>query len=125
VEHYHVKTDGCTASEDYGVNGVPHVLLVDTTGKIVFIGHPASRNLEEDINSLLKGETLTGEGTQASSNEESKSGGTPQDEGQVEKAKADFIRDSKAYMADNGDECKKLARGFVVLVDESSYDVKT
>lgn len=125
MEHYHVKTDGCTASEDYGVNGVPHVLLVDTTGKIVFIGHPASRNLEEDINSLLKGETLTGEGTQASSNEESKSVGTPQDEGQVEKAKADFIRDSKAYMADNGDECKKLARGFVVLVDESSYDVKT
>ena len=70
VEHYHVKTEGCTASKDYGVNGVPHVLLVDTTGKIVFIGHPASRNLEEDINALLKGETLTGEGTKASSTEE-------------------------------------------------------
>jgi hypothetical protein len=28
-------------------------------------------------------------------------------------------------MADNGDECGKLGRGFIVLVDESSYDVKT
>jgi len=28
-------------------------------------------------------------------------------------------------MAENNDECKKLARGFVVLVDESSYNVKT
>lgn len=43
VEHYHVRTAGCTADKEYGVNGVPHVLLVDTKGKIVFMGHPASR----------------------------------------------------------------------------------
>lgn len=43
VEHYHVRTAGCTADKDYGVQGVPHVLLVDTHGKIVFMGHPASR----------------------------------------------------------------------------------
>jgi len=66
VEHYHVRTPGCTADKDYGVNGVPHVLLVDTKGKIVFMGHPASRDLEKDIDALLKGETLSGEGTQAS-----------------------------------------------------------
>jgi hypothetical protein len=41
-------------------------LLVDTNGKIVFVGHPASRDLEKDIDALLKGETLTGEGTAAS-----------------------------------------------------------
>jgi hypothetical protein len=63
VEHYHVRTAGCTADKDYGVQGVPHVLLVDTKGKIVFVGHPASRKLEEDIDKLLKGETLSGEGT--------------------------------------------------------------
>jgi thiol-disulfide isomerase/thioredoxin len=63
VEHYHVRTAGCTADKDYGVNGVPHVLLVDTKGKIVFVGHPASRDLEKDIDALLKGETLSGEGT--------------------------------------------------------------
>ena len=79
VEHYHVRTPGCSADKDYGVNGVPHVLLVDTTGKIVFIGHPASRNLEEDINKLLNGESLTVEGTQSSSNEESKTEDASQD----------------------------------------------
>jgi len=34
--------------------------LIDTHGKIVFIGHPASRKLEEDIETLLKGEPLKG-----------------------------------------------------------------
>ena len=28
-------------------------------------------------------------------------------------------------MTENSDECKKLVRGFVVLVDESTYDVKS
>lgn len=46
VEHYHVRTAGCTADKDYGVQGVPHVLLIDTKGKIVFMGHPASRKIE-------------------------------------------------------------------------------
>lgn len=49
VEHYHVSNGKCTAAEDYGAEGVPHVLLVDTNGTIVFIGHPASRKLEADI----------------------------------------------------------------------------
>jgi len=53
---------------------VPHVLLVDTHGKIVFVGHPASRKLEEDIDTLLKGEKITGAGT-------SKGGGDDEDEG--------------------------------------------
>jgi hypothetical protein len=34
-------------------------LLVDTEGKIVFVGHPSERDLEADINTLLKGEQLT------------------------------------------------------------------
>ena len=80
VEHYHVRTAGCTADKDYGVNGVPHVVLVDTTGKIVYVGHPASRNLEEDINTLLKGESITGDGTQGSGSEEAQSETTNQDE---------------------------------------------
>ena len=63
VEHYHVRTAGCTADKDFGVNGVPHVLLIDTKGKIVYVGHPSSRDLEVDINTLLKGEEITGAGT--------------------------------------------------------------
>lgn len=47
-----------TASEDYAVKGVPHVVLIDTNGMIAFIGHPAERKLEADIETLLKGEKL-------------------------------------------------------------------
>lgn len=44
VEHFH--KGGSTADDDYGVSGVPHVILIDTQGKIAFAGHPAQRNLE-------------------------------------------------------------------------------
>jgi len=61
VEHYFRA--GSDASDVYGVRGVPHVMLIDTQGRIVFKGHPATRkNLEEDLDTLLKGEALTGEG---------------------------------------------------------------
>ncbi len=70
VEHYHVTTPGCTVDKDYGVQGVPDVLLVDTKVKIDFVGHPAARQLEQDIDTLLKGKTLTGEGTGAEQKEE-------------------------------------------------------
>lgn len=60
VEHYQCGEDS-SASDDFGVQGVPHVLLVDTEGKIVFIGHPSERpDLAEDIDNLLKGEKLSG-----------------------------------------------------------------
>ena len=47
------------AEEEFGVEGVPYVVLVDTEGKIVFVGHPSERDLEAEINTLLKGEQLT------------------------------------------------------------------
>lgn len=65
VEHYHVRNGKCVADKEFGVQGVPHVALVDTEGKIVFVGHPASRKLEEDINLLLEGGKITGAGTTA------------------------------------------------------------
>lgn len=58
VEHYWRGASSC--SEDYGVAGVPHVVLIDQAGTIAYVGHPASRKLEEDIETLLKGEKLTG-----------------------------------------------------------------
>ena len=61
VEHYHRHESNC--SDVYNVRGVPHVILIDTHGRMVFIGHPATRkDLEADIDTLLKGEPLTGEG---------------------------------------------------------------
>jgi hypothetical protein len=62
VEHY--LRAGSNASQVYGVDGVPHVMLIDRSGKIVFKGHPAEReNLEQDIDDLIEGKTLTGKGT--------------------------------------------------------------
>ena len=58
VEHFQCGPES-KAEEEFGVEGVPHVLLVDTEGKIVFVGHPSERDLEADINTLLKGEQLT------------------------------------------------------------------
>ena len=58
VEHFH--RSGSSASEDYGVSGVPHVVLIDGNGKIAYAGHPASRDLEKDIETLIKGEPLKG-----------------------------------------------------------------
>ena len=63
VEHYHVRNGKCNADYEYGNYGLPHVLLVDTNGTIVYIGHPASRKLEEDIDALLAGKKLEGNGT--------------------------------------------------------------
>jgi len=61
VEHYFRDKSDC--SDVYGVSGVPHVLLLDTKGRIVFKGHPATRkDLEADFDTLLKGEALTGDG---------------------------------------------------------------
>lgn len=58
VEHFHRA--GSSADEDYGVQGVPHVVLIDGHGKVAYIGHPASRDLEKDIETLIKGEPLKG-----------------------------------------------------------------
>jgi len=44
--------------------------LIDGKGKIVYVGHPATRKLEDDIETLLKGEKLTGEGVSAPGGEE-------------------------------------------------------
>jgi len=59
--HYWRSKSDC--SDVYSVRGVPHVMLIDTKGKIAFKGHPANRpDLVADFNTLLKGGELTGEG---------------------------------------------------------------
>ena len=92
VEHYHVRNGVCQADKEHNVKGVPHVILVDTHGVIVFKGHPASRKLEEDIDTLLKGEKITGNGTAASvaNGEEEKAGGSHISEVEIAAAKDMF-----------------------------------
>merc|ERR1711957_416739 len=55
IEHYWVSNGTCTASADFGAGGIPHCLLVDTTGTIVWSGHPMSIPLEDRIDELLTG----------------------------------------------------------------------
>jgi len=58
VEHYHRAGSKC--SDTYSVSGVPHVMLIDQNGKIVFKGHPAGRpDLEKDLNDLADGKELS------------------------------------------------------------------
>ena len=43
----------------FGVQGVPHVMLIDKQGQVVFKNHPGMRtNLEADIDNLLQGKPL-------------------------------------------------------------------
>lgn len=53
---YAVATDSSgRLGEKMGVNGIPHAFLVDTSGKIVWDGHPMSLR-EEQIEEVLGGE---------------------------------------------------------------------
>jgi hypothetical protein len=59
IEHFHRAGSSCC--EDYVVHdGVPRVVLVNTEGKIAFNGHPTITNVEENIETLLKGGKLGG-----------------------------------------------------------------
>ena len=50
-EHYQVGNSG--VSDSWGISGVPHCALVNKAGEIVWRGHPASVDLEAEINKLL------------------------------------------------------------------------
>jgi len=71
--HYHRAKSDC--SDVYQVRGVPHVLMVDTNGKIVFKGHPAGRkDLVADFNTLLEGKELDGVKEEKDDDEEGEAG---------------------------------------------------
>lgn len=51
VEHYFIGNS--ISSHEYGVEGIPHVVLIDQKGNIKYVGHPEAIDLEEAINSLV------------------------------------------------------------------------
>lgn len=129
VEHYWSRNGTSTADKDYGVQGVPHCLLVDTNGVIVFVGHPASRKLEEDIDALLKGDKITGAGTTRSGGDEGGEGGTPSEitEENYVKLTTLFKEGADAICKDSEmkAEAAKLQRAFFVLVVDAKIDLAT
>ena len=51
VEHYQNGNSG--AADNWNITGVPHCALVNKDGTIVWRGHPASVDLQAEINKLL------------------------------------------------------------------------
>lgn len=136
VEHYHRHKSDC--SEVYGVSGVPHVLLLDTKGRIVFKGHPATRkDLEADFDTLLKGEPLTGDGAwvegaagpgaDAEAKDEDNEGfKNDLDAEVVHKEVQEFKSTIERFIADKDlmEKTKGMARNFCVITVEEKYDEK-
>jgi len=122
VEHYHARNGKNTADQDFGVRGVPHCLLLDKAGKIVFIGHPASRNLEQDINDLLEGKTISGKGCEAASGAGSDASGL--DASTYAEAKKFFLEETERVMKlDSVKEgAKKCMRSFLVMTSEGKWN---
>lgn len=131
--HYHRAKSDC--SEQYAVRGVPNVMLVDATGKIVFKGHPASRpNLEQDFDDLLAGKPITGAGTESENKpDDKKEDGEKKEDKVLDSAKClaaiDKFKEEygPALQKDEkvAEVAKKMPRAFCVMVYEDSYDVST
>lgn len=123
VEHYWKGASSC--DDEFGVEGVPHVALIDTQGKIVFIGHPASRpNLEKDIDTLLAGEKISGKGCEPSQ------AAAEEEEGK-EITSESFSTLSKRFLegceklSGVSEEAAKLQRAFFVLVIDGAVNNET
>ena len=124
----HFFRGGSNASEVYGVNGVPHVMLIDKTGKIVFKGHPASRpDLKGDMEKLANGEMPEGLGGAAGGDkgEEEESNVTLSLDECLAEA-AEFANTTQQKLLDELKEtCTGMPRAFCVSTVNGSTDVDT
>jgi hypothetical protein len=106
---------------------VPHVVLVDTLGVIVYKGYPEKRNLEQDIDALLKGEKITGPWTERAAAKlvRDKAGVSRTGEALSSAAKDMFLKQAEEFREANVDALLGLQKACFVLVDDSSLDIKT
>ena len=122
VEHYHKAGSSC--DDDYGVQGVPHVVLIDAEGKIAYVGHPASLDLEKAIEKLLKGEKLAGAG--GDDEEEGEAGGYKEvDIPAILTEMASFESKLEELKSNKTLGKLSLSRDFLVLIRETKYDPVT
>ena len=123
----HVRNGKCQADKLFSFRGIPFCVLLDKESKIVFMGHPASRNMAEDINKLINGEKITGEGTTAADDEEEESGAGV-DQTQVTKASEEFpklVDEALASGKISAEVKSKMMRGFFVLVTQGKFNNST
>lgn len=109
-------------------------MLIDKNGKIAFKGHPAEReSIEKDLDTLARGEELTGKGTAASTqeteapSEEEKPAGN---ELEIEQVNSEIAAGKEAMLGMQADPAlstaaKGMARSFCVLVFEQEFNPVT
>lgn len=113
---------GSKAKENYKVRGVPNVILVDKKGKVVFIGHPMSCNLENDINSLLEDKPVLPVASKNS--DKSALSSVLKSEAQVDSAFAEFKTKAQDMMQTHKSELAKLQQGVIVLITEATLNIE-
>ena len=126
VEHYHARNGKCTGDKDWGVRGIPHTAIVDTKGKVVFIGHPATRkDLVKDFDDLLEGKEIAVGGGGGDDDED---GGFESnvDGADVAEAQKKFEELSTEHCQTDATKaaCEGMPRAFCVLVTQNQYNVK-
>ncbi|KAL0489518.1 thiol-disulfide oxidoreductase ResA [Acrasis kona] len=58
----HYKLEGAfrnPAVESYGISGIPHCVLIDQKGNIVWMGHPLGFEIEKHVDELLQGRPIS------------------------------------------------------------------
>jgi len=127
--HFHRAKSDC--SDVYQVKGVPHVLIVDKTGKIVFKGHPAGRkDLAKDFTDLLEGKELEGveDKPKAADGEEAAAADgttTIEDIKKIMGEMDEFKTIGKTLQADNKEKATGMIRNFCVLTLDASLNPNT
>jgi len=124
-----VRNGTCKADKQFKFKGIPFCVLLDTEGKVVFMGHPANRKFEDDFTKLLAGEKITGKGTtqEAEGDSVEKDDGSAKEmSGEVlSKALTNFNEGVAKAKKEVGDKAKGLMRAFLVLVQDSKFDTKS
>lgn len=112
------------------MKGVPHVLLVDKKGKIVFKGHPAGRkDLVADFNTLLEDKELDGveaPGEKKEEGDDKESGSASLDDIKAAMAEMTKFRETgKELQKDCKESATGMMRNFCVLTLDASLNPKT
>ena len=99
-------------------------MLVDGEGKIAFVGHPASIDLEKSIEKLAKGEKLDGAGGDDEDEKDDGSGYSQLDLTKIreEMGKWETKVEEISKIENVKNNLQQLMRDFVVVIRETKYD---
>ena len=125
IEQYQTQNGYSTCSKDFGVISLPHRVLIDKTGTIVYTGSAVNRLIEEDIDKLLQDEELVGIGTKTCAKFELDERTEEVTNESCDEIHQRFEKEVKGLFDDSFIMCssKRLNRAFVVLVFDVVFDL--